>query len=288
MAELAGSERALRRVLWEMREYLSDLVLIGGWVPYLYRRYGGFKTWRSGESLTNEVDLLTDADLPAEGRAEIAEQLRAAGFEPAGQSKYAAVWLHDPEKGERIEFFVSHSGPAKTLGSVRPIGQQPGVGAISLEGLSFLQQHSRCRSVSAEDSAGDRAIVEVTVPLLGAFVVNKAVTFPRRPGASRDPGEFRRAKDLLYLRDLMAAGVEVTEHIEAEVASFREAGAESLRYVETAVQNLRLVREGQWASALHAAAKMLVERGDAESKDKAVLDVKGHLDDLQEMLAGSA
>jgi hypothetical protein len=33
-------ERAFTRVLWLLREYLPDLVIIGGWVPYLYRRWG--------------------------------------------------------------------------------------------------------------------------------------------------------------------------------------------------------------------------------------------------------
>ncbi len=50
MAEPATMKPALRRVLWELRDYLPDLILIGGWVPYLYRRYGGLGTWRSGES----------------------------------------------------------------------------------------------------------------------------------------------------------------------------------------------------------------------------------------------
>lgn len=35
-------ERALRRILFELRPYRDEIVVIGGWVPYLYRRYGGF------------------------------------------------------------------------------------------------------------------------------------------------------------------------------------------------------------------------------------------------------
>ena len=40
MADLSHLERALRAVLWHLREHLTDLVLIGGWVPLLYRRTG--------------------------------------------------------------------------------------------------------------------------------------------------------------------------------------------------------------------------------------------------------
>lgn len=35
-------EQTLRNVLHELRLYRPDLILIGGWVPYLYRHYGGF------------------------------------------------------------------------------------------------------------------------------------------------------------------------------------------------------------------------------------------------------
>ncbi len=31
-------ESALRRVIWALREYLTEIVVIGGWVPYLYRK----------------------------------------------------------------------------------------------------------------------------------------------------------------------------------------------------------------------------------------------------------
>lgn len=42
MAEIERLERGVRAVLWELRDYLPDLVLIGGWVPHLHRRYGPF------------------------------------------------------------------------------------------------------------------------------------------------------------------------------------------------------------------------------------------------------
>lgn len=288
MVEPVAMERALRRVLWELRDYLPDLVLIGGWVPYLYRRYGGLGAWSSGESLTFEVDLLADIELPAKGRATIAESLRAAGFRPVNESESPAVWVLDPEKGERVEFFVPHRGPARRRGHTLAVVDQPGLGGISLDGLSFLRAHSRQINVAAEDAAGNRAIVDVRVPRLGAFVVNKAMTFPQRPAGVGDSGELKRAKDILYLRDLMAAGSAVTEHIAAEVAELSRGPAESRRHVEKTLQNVRLLRDGQWAAALEETAAMLVERGDHDSREGALSDIRGHLDDLHELLASSA
>lgn len=42
-------EQAFRRVLWLLRGYLPDLVIIGGWVPYLYKRFGG-DPWKGRQS----------------------------------------------------------------------------------------------------------------------------------------------------------------------------------------------------------------------------------------------
>jgi hypothetical protein len=61
MTEQADLEQMLRSILGELRPYQSDIVLIGGWVPYLYRHYGGFKPWRVPATLTFELDLLVPA-----------------------------------------------------------------------------------------------------------------------------------------------------------------------------------------------------------------------------------
>lgn len=52
MSELHRLERGLRAVLRELRDHLPDLVLIGGWVPHLHRRYGPVPEWRGSLSLT--------------------------------------------------------------------------------------------------------------------------------------------------------------------------------------------------------------------------------------------
>ena len=58
--DLSSYERAFQRIVFELRPYLDEIVIIGGWVPYLYKRYGGFESWQSETSLTAEVDVLVD------------------------------------------------------------------------------------------------------------------------------------------------------------------------------------------------------------------------------------
>ena len=90
-------EHALQRILWELRPYLPDVVIIGGWVPYLHRRYGPVPAWNSALSLTAEVDVLVTANLPADGRKSLAEILGGAGFKPTSSSAAAGGWRSEPQ-----------------------------------------------------------------------------------------------------------------------------------------------------------------------------------------------
>ena len=287
MAEAAVLERALRRILWELSEYLPEMVLIGGWVPLLYRQFGGFKTWRGRESLTLEVDMLTPPRLPARGRAGLVERLRGAGFEPLDRSAPSAVWAAEPETGEKVEFFIDHAGPAKTRGSVQPIAEQPGLGGISLDGLWLLAEYSCSLTVPAEGPSGDSALVELNVPRLGAFLSNKAFTIGRRPGAATGSDEPKMGKDILYLRDLMAAGPEVVQKIESEIQDIHTGGVAERHYICTAASNLRLLGSGQWFAAMRGAARMLMERGEHGDEEPALFDLKGYLADALDSIEQS-
>lgn len=101
MSDMHTLERGLRAALWELRDYLPDLVLIGGWVPHLYRRYGPFPEWRGALSFTAELDVLVPRHLPRRERPSLPEVLAAAGFEQAPGSEVNAVWAREPSGAKR-------------------------------------------------------------------------------------------------------------------------------------------------------------------------------------------
>lgn len=142
MTDPSRLKRALRHILWELQPYLPDLVIIGGWVPHLYRKYGGFQTWTLEIPFTNEVDLLIRPPLPRVGDETIPEILEDAGFEPQGGNHAAAVWAKEPEVGEKVEFLIAHTGTARQRGQVVPVPDQEGLGAIALVGLDLLRRHT--------------------------------------------------------------------------------------------------------------------------------------------------
>jgi hypothetical protein len=281
-------ESALHRILVELRPYLDEIVVIGGWVPYLYKRYGGFRTWNAETSETAEVDVLVDRSLPPGERPSIPELLRRAGFRPSEEGGSLAVWEGDVRAGEKIEFLVSHRGTGRRQGAVVSVAAQNGMGAIPLGGLDFMRRFRQKLEIPVAADGGEQSL-ETWVPTLGAYTVNKASTFAGRleyPGG----GNPKRAKDLLYLRDLMAAGLEVVDRIESDLAAMaRDRGTpsagERIRYARN---TLDLALTGALARVLPEVARMLVEREPTFTPAAAGADVTGHLTDLVDVLGDHA
>jgi hypothetical protein len=282
-------ESALRRIVFELRPYLDEIVIIGGWVPYLYKRYGGFSSWNANTSLTAEVDVLVDRPLPPGERPLIPELLRRADFRPSEEEGGLAVWEGDVQAGEKIEFLVAHEGTSRQEGTIVPVTAQAGMAAIPLGGLEFMRRFKQKLAVPVATDSGEQSI-EIWVPALGAYTVNKASTFSARrehPGG----GNPKRAKDLLYLRDLMAAGSEVVSRIESDLVEMtrdrdtRESAQDKIRYARN---TLDLALTGALQRILPEVATMLAEREPAFTAESALADIRGHLADLVEVLSDHA
>ena len=286
--DLSRYEAAFRRIIIELRPYLDDLVVIGGWVPYLYARYGGFRTWTAGTSLTAEVDVLVERPLPTDGRPPIPQILRAAGFHPGDGPGGLAVWQGNVGAGEKIEFLAAHRGTGRKRGTVVPVGAQEGMGAIALDGVDLLRRFRQRLAVPVVTADAARSL-DVWVPTLGAYVVNKATTFSHRR-RREDGSNPKQAKDLLYLRDLMAAGPEVVGRIAADLAAMSSAADRrmTLQRIAAARNDIALVLGGGFGAVLSEAAPMLCEREPSFRPVAAAADVEGHLADLLDVLSGHA
>lgn len=281
-------EQGLRRVLWVLREYLNDIVVIGGWVPYLYRKYGGFSEWRSSLSRTGEVDVLLGSSLETRGRKAMTVILSEAGFLPRTDARRAAVWIGDVEQGEQIEFLAPHKGAAKQIGQLQPIESQHGLGAISLPGLELLLEFTKKLGLPVALEGQAAVELEIRVPWLGAYLANKAATFPKRRSIAAVPAmeNPKQAKDLLYVRDLAAAGEEVTQCLSEDCTTIRSAGKRDEHRMDYAASNLGLLEGGTFAAELEEAAEMLAER-DGMRHQEALADLRGHLRDARELLEGT-
>jgi hypothetical protein len=275
-------EVRLHLVLRALRPYLADLVLIGGWVPDLYRKYGAIADWTAGLSFTSELDvLISGAGLLRGERPELAVLLRDAGLRPDGAvaAPHTCRWVH-ADDGEAIEFLTPHRATWQSSSGPVSVSEQPGLTAIMLQDLELLARHTRVLHVAA----GDDAPLPVRVPTLAAYVINKGLTFPRRtprPGHASNP---KRGKDLLYLRDLMAAGDGVAAMIDADMGAMLRDDPQAQFRVDGAISNIDFAVAGRFADDIGQAAEMLREREPGYSVARARADLLGHLSDAFDLL----
>jgi hypothetical protein len=197
----------LRKILGVLAPYLSDVVIIGGWVPELYRLYGGV-TWRTVPSRTTELDVLVEPRLDPAGRPKLRERLEDAGIRPARNEPFPADWVSADSDATVVEFLMQRPGPFNS-DSPRQIDLQGWLGAILVDDVQVLREFTHVLPVQIGNERWD-----VRVPTLGAWAVGKALSFGARPAlAEQDPNADKRAKDLVYLRDLIFAGPEVLAQV---------------------------------------------------------------------------
>jgi hypothetical protein len=278
-------ERALFRVLWLLRDYLADLVVIGGWIPYLYAHFGG-EPWDGTSSLTGELDILVVPPLHARDRPRLDDALREAGLTPERTAGPAAVWSAPVESGEMIEFLTPHTGTATKQGTTVSVAGHGIVGAIGLNYAAVLAAHTTTLVVPVGQYEGRLQHVNVIVPRLGAYLINKAATFTARQ-PDPDGQNPRQAKDLVYIHDVLAAGAVIRRRVETEIRVVRSR-ARSRRgdrqTITTAQNNLGLALRGAIGiRLLPAAAKQLAERDNISVLD-AEARIRGFLADLEDTL----
>ncbi len=117
--------------------------------------------------------------------------------------------------------------------------------------------------------------IAVRVPTLGAYVVNKVATFGHRPQAA-DGTNPLGGKDLVYLRDLMAAGPGVRAQIAGDLAVIVSdiTVRATTRAARAAVRNLQ---SGWPGATLDSAVRELAERDRVTDPNVARADLRGFL-----------
>jgi hypothetical protein len=127
---------------------------------------------------------------------------------------------------------------------------------------------------------GTTESLSVNVPRLGAYAIVKANTYVKRMALSKGANP-KRAKDVLYLRDLMAAGEEVKVRIQDDMRVMIRGKRQAHSYVAAARNRLEPMT--RTTPELDTAAQMLAER-DGVSRDAALADIKGHMADMVDLI----
>ena len=203
---------SLFRVLKVLSPYLDEIVVVGGWVPFLYDRYGQMPSPHPLPR-TIDIDVAVPRHIKRHGRPTIDELLLQAGYQArVSSSDIPAVMYELDSPAAEIEFLTPEIGkPGKVV-----VGVQRGLNAQALRYLQILLENTRKTEI--KDTTGGSIIdLAVNVPSPGAFVYQKGLTLSR--GSHRSPDKV--SKDLYYIFRFLDSSGELRRSIPAEISSLR-------------------------------------------------------------------
>lgn len=199
---------SLLRTLEVLQPYLGEIVIVGGWVPFLYRKYGHVPS-RHPSVRTIDIDVVVPRRLEENGRPTIDVLLSRAGYEgrmlgpSLGVVKYE---LADPVT--ELEFLtpeVGRPGPAV-------ISVQSGLNAQALRYLQIILDNTEKIRIN-EVISGRNVNMVIRVPSPGAFIYQKGLTLPQRKS--------KISKDLYYIFDMVDSSEEMRNLIPEEIGGLR-------------------------------------------------------------------
>ncbi|MGD8229018.1 MAG: GSU2403 family nucleotidyltransferase fold protein [Desulfobacteraceae bacterium] len=204
------------KTLWVLRDYLSFIVIGGGWVPLLYYHY--LLADKSKEPLrTRDIDLLVNVKIPVIRGKTMDQLLQEAGFEQKFKSADTPPVVHyegiiDDVEVE-VEFLTDQTGAKDDVA----IEVQKGLHAEALRFASVAI--SNVIEVMIDDFWIEEELRElkVKVPSPEAYIFHKGLTFVRRKD------DQKKAKDLYYVFDILANCPQLRERIITGLREFKEA-----------------------------------------------------------------
>jgi hypothetical protein len=224
------------------------------------------------------LDIVVPSPLTTAARPTLAEILHEAGFEKTSGGA-GAIWIRKGKGEEMIEFFTSHTGTARQLGKTHRIAGQADLAAIALQHLSLLTDKTN----TLEIRTAGKQTVDVRVPTLGGYVLNKALTFMDRLSAPGDQTS-KAAKDIVYMRDVMAGGESVRHQVRADIELLVNRNKPRQNLLRTASDRLHRLKTSQH-DVLDSAASQLATHHRIGSEDAAEADLTGYIDILSDLLS---
>jgi hypothetical protein len=185
------------KTLWILRDYLTLIVIGGGWVPLLYYHY--LLADKSKEPIrTKDIDILVDVDLPLIGAKTVDQLLLEAGFKSTFKSLDIPPVIHyegtvDGHEVE-LEFLTDQKGAKEDT----VIEVQKGLHAEALRFISIPIKHVIELTIDDFQIGTEYRSLKVKVPSPEAFIFHKGLIFERRKDKQK------KAKDLYYIFDILA------------------------------------------------------------------------------------
>ncbi len=204
----------LYKTLNILGDYLPEIVVGGGWAPFLYYRYL-FRNRRYKPVFTRDIDFLVKPKLPIIGIKTVDRLLVEAGLKAEFKSRDNPPIIHYEGTIEgidvEIEFLTDQTGSKPDA----VLKVQEGLHAEALRYVSLLIENTLVLTIDDTDLMDDPVPLAVKVPTPAAYIFQKGLILKRRREYQK------RAKDLYYIFDILAGSREIQHELVLEFSEFR-------------------------------------------------------------------
>jgi hypothetical protein len=196
-----------------VREYLPDIVIVGGWVPLIYYHY--LCSYKEKMPLmTKDIDIVVPERLGIKGNKSLDKLLENAGFHVRFKSTREVPSVSYEGKIGDFEVEIEFLTHMKGEGKEQVVIVQDGLHAQALRYLSILLENA-VEVVIDDFLLDDESKMKIKVPTPGAYIFQKGLTFSRRNN------EVKKSKDLYYIFDVLSQDSGLFERIIAEFTEFK-------------------------------------------------------------------
>lgn len=179
-----------------LKDYIPDIVIAGGWAPFIYYQYL-LHNKNLNPLRTKDIDIVVPPKLKKITDNTIDELLITAGLMPNFKSLHTPPVIHYEGNIEGCEVEIEFLTTRKNNKENKVIIVQKGLHAQSLPFISILLENTIWVKVDDVPCIGDEYF-QIRVPTPGAYIFNKGLTFQRRIK------RIKKAKDLYYIFDILA------------------------------------------------------------------------------------
>jgi len=198
---------SLLYTLWLLKDYLEEVVLCGGWVPFVYREYVVDKK-PNPPLRTKDIDLATGEEIAVKKNKSIDRILEDAGFKPVqidtefhmsgfGKSRKSPPLVKFEYEGKGMEIEVGFLTDLQGRGDIGIKRVQRGVTAEALRYINIILDNYKVIEISDKMNDGRGISLKVNIPSTAAYIFQKGLTFVKRSS------DYKKGKDLCYIYDLL-------------------------------------------------------------------------------------
>jgi hypothetical protein len=205
-----------------LKSYLSEIVIGGGWAPFLYYRYL-FGDRDHAPVLTSDIDLMVKHHVPTIGPNTIDELLTRANLKAKFKTLDTPPIIHYEGTIEdvdvEIEFLTDQTGSRQET----VLEVQKGLHAEALRYVSILVENTLELVIDDADTINGTSPIIVQAPAPAAYIFQKSLSFTRR----RD--KQKASKDLYYIFDILAGLPGIQDKMLADFETFSKKHTEWFR-----------------------------------------------------------